>query len=161
MPFVKPEVTVPTALLDANADAARQSPRLMQTAFERDVRFLRPLFLKIIAPPLGAHKRPTEWESPKQQRWWFGVGRKAWRGRTGRQQQGWRTDTKTTREGGIFRYWNVNPASIYIQGFRQQRMHFGTWKREDDAVREFQPIAEQRIRESWFTVSDPTAGVRR
>jgi hypothetical protein len=158
--FVKAEITVPTALLEANADAARRSPRLMETAFKRDQTFLQREFLKIIAPPRGAHKRPTKWQSAKQRAWWFAVGRKTWRGRTGAQQKGWRTDVKTTSAGGVLRYWNINPSSTYIQGARQQRMHVGTWVQEDEAVRRFRPIAERRIRETWFTVSDYRAGVR-
>jgi hypothetical protein len=159
--FARPEVAVPVALLDANADAARQSPKLMATAFQRDVRFLRAEFLRIIAPPLSAHKRPTAFQSVKQQGWWFKNGIHQWRGRTGAQEKGWRTDTKTTEAGSIFRYWNTESSVVFTQGYRQQRMHFGAWKREEDAVREFQPIGEHRIRESWRTVSDPTAGVRR
>lgn len=159
--LVKPEIVVPVALLEANADAARKSPALMALGFQRDQRYLQAAFLRIIAPPLGAHKRPTKWQSAKQRRWWFAVGRKSWSGRTGRQQQSWRTDTRMSSDNGIMRYWSTNPASVYIQGFRQQVMHFGTWKREENAVKEFQPIAETRIRETWTTVSDYTAGVRR
>jgi hypothetical protein len=158
--YSKPEVTVPTALLDANAQTARRSPRLMETAFRRDVVFIRRELLKRLAPK-GAHKRPTKWQSDKQRAWWFAVGVKSWRGRTGAQEKGWRTDTKTTQAGGVLRFWNVNPAHVYVQGFRQQRMHFGTWVREDDAARQVQPIAEQRIRASWLTVSNPTIATRR
>lgn len=159
--FAKPEITVPTALFEQNAEAARQSPKLMQVAFERDLRFLRPLFIGIIAPPLGVHRRPTAFQSVKQRAWWFAVGVHQWQGRSGGQERGWRTDTRTSEAGGLMRYWNVNPSSVFIQGFRQQQMHFGTWKREDDAVAEFQPQAIERIQQSWLTVSDPTAGVRR
>lgn len=159
--YASPEVAVPTALLQANAEAARQSPKLMETAFKRDMRFLRAEFLKRISTPRGAHKRPTKFQSAKQRGWWFAVGVKTWSGRTGRLQKGWRTDTKTTQAGGLFRYWNVHPYALYVQGFKQQKMHEGTWVREVDAVSQFKPIAEQRIRESWRTVSDYTAGVRR
>jgi hypothetical protein len=158
--YSKIEVTVPTALLQANAEAARRSPALMATAFQRDMRFLRAEFLRIIAPPRGAHRHRKGEMTPKQRAWWWAVGVKRWKGRTGALQKGWRTDTKTTQAGGIFRYYNVVPYKVYVQGFKQQRMHYGTWVREDTAVRAFQPIAQKRIAESWRTVSDYRAGVR-
>lgn len=160
--FAKPVITVPVVVLQTNADNASTAPARMAGAFEREaVRYLRPLFISIIAPPRGAHKRPTDWQSDKQRRWWFAVGIHQWSGRTGRQEASWRTDTRTSEAGGIMRYWSTNPASVFIQGYQQQQMHFGTWKREDDAVAEFQPLAIARIQETWLTISSPTAGVRR
>lgn len=82
--FARPTITVPTALLDAIAATARTAPKLMAVAFERDQRYLRPLFLSIIAPPRGAHQRPTAWQSDKQRGYWYAVGIHQWSGRTGR-----------------------------------------------------------------------------
>jgi hypothetical protein len=159
--YANPEIIVPTALLEANAEAARKSPTLMATAFQRDARFLRAEFIKYIAPPRGAHRHKKGEMTPKQQRWWWAVGVKTWKGRTNKLQKGWRTDVKTTQAGGVFRYWNVVPYKLYVQGFKQQKMHAGTWAREVDAVAYIKPIAETRIRESWLTVSNPTIATRR
>jgi hypothetical protein len=159
--FAKPEITVPTALLERNAEAARQSPKLMHVAFERAVRRLRTQIVAELATPLGAHKRPTRWQSAKQRRWWFGVGRKTWSGRTGNLSKGWKTQLTLTPQGGLFTVFNKVPYKRFVQGNQAQRMHFGTWRQEDAVIAKFQEQAAIVVHETWVTVSSPTAGVPR
>lgn len=156
----RPEVTSNSkALFDQNSRIAR-SPSLLPIAYERSVRGLRAEFVKELATPRGAHQRPTEWQSDKQRRWWFAVGVKTWHGRTGATGKGWRTDLKTTQQGGLFRYWNVVPTWIFVQGHRVQRMHKNVWNQVVDVVPKYSRLASERLAQIWHTIVDPNAGVR-
>lgn len=156
----RPEITSSSKMLFEQNRRIAASPSLLPVAYERSVRGLRRDFVKELATPLGAHKRPTDFETPKQRRWWFAVGVKLWRGRTGTTGKGWRTDIKTTTRGGLFRYWNVVPTWIFIQGARVQRMHRNVWRQLGDAVPKYQALAQERLAQTWHTIVDPQAGVR-
>lgn len=79
-----------------------------------------------INTPRGRHKRPTDWQSEKQRRWWFAVGVKRWSGRTGTTNK-WRVVHVARQGGGEIRAVNAAPGAPYVFGPRQQRMHVGTW----------------------------------
>lgn len=159
--FSRPEIIVPTAALELQNDRLVQSPALLNTAFDRAIRRLRSAFVKEAGTPKGAHKRPTDWQTAKQRAWWFAVGVNQWKGRTGTLQKGWRTDLKVTTAGGVFRAWNVVPYKPYVQGDKVQRMHKNVWAQESDLFPKYSALAQTVLRETWFTVSSPTAGVRR
>lgn len=159
MPYIRTQVEVDFTPLKQIEQRGRAMPALLQTAVRREIGGLRSDFLAEIAPPLGAHKRPTDFETPKQRGWWFKVGIHLWHGRTGALEKGWRADLKTTNEGGIFSVFNVAPSKVFVQGFRQQRMHIGTWQNEKTVIVKYQVIAQVKLTEIYKTVSNPYAGV--
>lgn len=138
-----------------------KSPALLNTAFERAVRNLRRQFVKEAGTPKGAHQRPTDWQTAKQRAWWFAVGINQWKGRTGTLAKGWKTDLKVTQAGGIFRAWNTAPYATYVQGKNVQRMHRKVWAQESELFPKYSTLAQTVLKETWYTVSSPTAGVRR
>lgn len=159
--FSRPEIIVPTAVLDLQHDRLVQSPKLLTTAFERAIRNLRRSFVKEAGTPKGAHKRPTDWQTPKQRAWWFAVGINQWKGRTGTLEKSWKTDLKVTAAGGVFRGYSTAPYSVFVQGKQVQRMHKNVWAQESDLFPKYSALAQTVLKETWVTVSDPTAGIRR
>lgn len=156
----RPEITTTSKSLFEQNQRIAASPQLLNTAYARSVRGLRRDFVKELATPLGAHKRPTDWQTDKQRRWWWAVGVKLWHGRTGRLGKGWRTDIKTTRSVGVFRYWNVVPSWIFVQGERMQQMHRYAWRNIQNVAPKYASLASVRLAEIWHTITDPNAGVK-
>lgn len=154
-------LTVDFTPLETIERNGRAMPKLLETGVKREVGRIRTDFLAEIAPSLGAHKRPTDFQSPRQKGWWFKIGVHLWHGRTGALEKGWRADLKTSEAGGIFSVYNVEPSKVFVQGFRQQRMHFGTWRNEQTVIVKYRIIAQTRLTEVYRTVSDPFAGVSR
>lgn len=75
---------------------------------------------------LGAHRRPTDFQTPKQRGWWFLIGVNQWQGR--KQKQDWSVGTESESEGaGRIVAVNPMPGAPFIFGAQQQRMHVGVW----------------------------------
>lgn len=159
--FSRPTITVPVAQLEANAEAARQSPALMATAFDRAVRGLRGDIVRDMATPKGAHIRPTAFQTPKQRRWWFAVGIHQWQARSGALEKSWKTDLKVSAIGGLFRIYSTSPSERFVQGEQAQRMHKSVWAQENEVFPIYQERARIILFETWRTVSDIYAGVPR
>lgn len=158
--FSRPEIIVPTEILNLQNDRLVQSPALLNTAFERATRNLRRQFTKEAGTPKGAHKRPTDWQSEKQSRWWWAVGVFLWHGRTGTLEKSWHTDLKTEQNGGLFRVWSSAPHEMFVQGAQVQRMHASVWAQERDLFPKYAQLASNVLTETWRTVADPVAGVK-
>lgn len=141
MVFTKPEITVPTATFKRIDDAIRKSPALMETAYERAVRKLRSDFVKTMAkepPPVPTYQR------------------------THKLRRGWKTDLKVTKANGLFRYFNLVPYKKYVQGEQARPFHvLRGWAQESEVAPQIRRRAIEVLHETWRTVSDPTAGVRR
>lgn len=159
--FSKPEIIVPTEVFNLQHDRLVKSPALLNTAFERAVRNLRRQFVKEAGTPKRAHQRPTDWQTARQRRWWFAVGVHGWRGRTGTLEKSWKTDLKVSAAGGLFRAWSTAPYAVFVQGKQVQRMHKNVWAQESDLFPKYSALAQTVLKDTWYTISSPAAGVRR
>lgn len=103
----------------------------------------------------GPHKRPTNWQSEKQRRWWFAVGVKAWHGRTGR-VRAWKIVGRYFKDGGELTAENDVPYARFVFGPDQQRMHFGTWTHRDTFIAQESALVIADIQAGWKLVSGAT-----
>lgn len=156
--YSRPEITTTSKSLFEQNQRIAASPALINTAYERSVRGLRRDFVKEMSTRTAPHKRPTEWQTPKQRRWWWAVGVHLLNRL--HPSKGWRTDIQTTTLGGVFRYWNVVPTWIFVQGERMQRMHRYSWRTIQTVAPKYASLASVRLAEIWHTITDPRAGVR-
>lgn len=125
--FVRHEVILDTRGLDRHSKRIQQSSKALDSYV---VKMVVPASQKrtndtINAEP-GPHKRPTEWQSEKQRRWWFAVGVHQWHGRTGAVRK-WKVGVKAERGSGTISATNPAGHAKYVYGPYQQKMHKPTW----------------------------------
>jgi hypothetical protein len=155
------QVTVDDDILLAIADTARKSPRLMQTAYERNTRRLRARLLADLRDAPGPPDYPLEWKSRKQQR--FVMRKLREEGnlpyvRTGTLSANWRVTLTPDTAGSIMEVSNDTPYARFVQGDDQQPFLL-KWPSVGMVISDYRVEAEDVLIETWFTVSDPTAGV--
>lgn len=168
-------VTVDTDILDAIEDTAGRSPKLMQTAFKRAVSRLRSRILDdlkqdpgpvVYAGPPSASGAPTlRWKSERQRRaFWAtnGFGKGIPYERTGDLQAGYRITAIDDGSGGILEVTNNVPYARFVVGDDAQPFHLDTgWRQVGTAIANYREEAEDILIQTWFTVTDATAGVFR
>lgn len=153
-------------LIARQNNTARQSPKLMATAMKRNVGRLKKRILAVRRkePPPASRAYPLPFTSDKQRRAFFatkGFGHGIPYRRTGALAEAWDLQVVSSERGGEINITNDNPAAEFVYGVHRQRMFDKIgWldpKTQDakDAA-ELQEIVEQ----TWFTISDETAGVR-
>lgn len=159
------KITVPTDVLDAIRDTAQKSPKLMQTAYERSTRRLRKQILDTLREEPGKPKYPIRWKSERQRRYVLAKLREEGNlpyDRTGALLKAWDVRVENDGTGGIMVVENTSPNAAYVVGDDAQPYHLDTgWVQGADVVSEFRPIAEDVLIDTWYTVSDPFAGVQR
>ena len=129
--FTRPEVIIPTQVLIDQQKRIAGAPARFQAEVERSlVPASQARTDATINTPRGAHKRPTDWQSQRQRRWWFAVGVHRWQGRTGTTNK-WKIIAVRITDGGEIRATNSAPGAKYVFGHAQQRMHYGTWMHRD------------------------------
>lgn len=162
--FSRPEIIVPVDVLQLRSEALARSPGLAAIAFNRNVSRLRQRFVREMATEPGRIAGKVQWQSEKQRRAFFatnGFGRGIPTIRTHALSKGWKTDLKTSAVGGLFTAVNNVPYKRFVQGLQAQRMHINRWKQESEVIPRYQQEAQVILRETWRTVLDETAGVRR
>ncbi len=162
MALIRPKVTVDLAPLIAIEKRGRAMPRLLRTAVRREIGRIASDAIEEVSTPLGAHKRPTDWQVPKQRRFWFWalkMGVITWAGRTGALSKAWKAIIKIDDNGGLFSISNNRPEKAYVQGVFQQRMHVGVWVNEEVIIPKYRVIAQGKLIEVYMTVSNPFANV--
>lgn len=102
---------------------------------------------------LGPHRRPTDWQTPKQRAWWFVVGITQWFGR--KQLQDWkvRNDVESEGKGQIV---SVNPmpgAGFIFKPALQQRMHMGVWLDSETYAQTESSVLLQDFDTGWKAVN--------
>lgn len=103
----------------------------------------------------GAHQRPTLWESPRQQHWWFAVGRFLWNGRTGAVRT-WTILARLLSGGaGEVVAQNLTDYWQFVFGPQQQMMHMGTWLSLDSYLSVEQPQLISNIQDAWTGANQP------
>lgn len=158
-------VTVETDILDAIEDTALRSPKLMQTAFKRNVSRLRSRILDDLKQDPGPVHYPIRWKSERQRRAFFatnGFGAGIPYERTGDLLAGYRINTITNDDGGILEVTNNVPYARFVVGDDAQPFHLDTGYRQVGvAIANYREEAEEILISTWFTVADATAGVFR
>jgi hypothetical protein len=154
----KAKVTVATDVLDAIDDAARQSPKLMQTAFRRATKRLRSRMLADLRKTPGRPHYPLRWKSDKQRR--FVMAKLRAEGnlpyqRTGKLEAGWYVEFEPDASGGLFVVGNDAAYARYVVGDDAQPFHLQTgWVQGADVVSDYRVEAEEVLIQTWFTVAD-------
>lgn len=161
--MISVSVTVPVDVLDAIADAAQQSPKLMETAFKRQISRLKRQVLDELADEPGKPKYPLRWKSARQRRFVMAKLRRENNLPYQRKHQlakGWRVTDDVLSEGGLFAVENATPYARFVQGDDAQPFHLDTgWTQVGEVVSKYREIAEERLIQTWFTVADPSAGI--
>lgn len=163
--MIRVNVTVETDILDAIADTALRSPKLMQTAFKRNVSRLRSRILDDLQQDPGPVHYPIRWKSERQRR--FVMAKLRSEGnlpyeRTGALQAGYRIVAIDDGEGGILQVTNNVPYANFVVGDDAQPFHLDTgWRQVGTAIANYREEAEDVLIQTWFTVTDATAGVFR
>lgn len=154
----KAKVTIATDVLDAIDDAARQSPKLMHTAFRRATRRLRSRMLADLRKTPGRPHYPLRWKSEKQRR--FVMAKLRAEGnlpyqRTGRLEASWYVEFEPDADGGLFVVGNEASYARYVVGDDAQPFHLDTgWVQGADVVSDYRVEAEEVLIQTWFTVAD-------
>jgi hypothetical protein len=163
--MIRVSVTVETDILDAIAETAQKSPRLMQTAFKRNVSRLRSRILDDLTQDPGPVHYPIRWKSERQRRAFFatnGFGKGIPYERTGALQAGYRITAIDDPSGGILQVTNTTPYANFVVGDDAQPFHLDTgWRQVGTAIANYREEAEDILIDTWFTVTDATAGVFR
>jgi hypothetical protein len=157
------QVTVDADVLIAIADTARKSPKLMATAYDRATRRLRKRLIDDLSvePPKPTY--PLRWKSDKQRRYVMAKLRAENNlpyQRTGALIKAWKVVLTPDADGSIMTVSNNAPAARYVVGDDQQPFHIDTgWPSAARVIADYRVEAENVLIDTWFTVSDPTAGV--
>lgn len=157
-------------ILYASRDQAQRTPSLMKTAFERVVgRSVRRVKPEITTYPPRLPSLPFKWSNDpaadnRARRWYFAnkvKGRKGGRyKRTGALGRSWQFIMETSNFAGTYRIQSLTRAAIFVQGNRQVPSHRQTgWSRAREVVEYETARLENELIETWFTISDPFAGV--
>lgn len=155
------QVIVDTDILEAIADTAQRSPKLMQTAYERATRRLRRRLLDTLMNEPDSPDQPLKWKSEKQRRY---VMRKLtlennlpYR-RTHSLSRAWRVVLTPGQGGAIMEAYNDAPQARFVQGVDQQPF-LVKWPYAPKVIEDYRVEANEVLIQVWFTVSDPYAGV--
>lgn len=155
----------PRDILDAIDDAATRAPKLVESAYRRAVRGVGQRAVKALAQAPGPVKYPIRWKSERQRRAFFatnGFGKGIPYRRSGELSAGWKYRVITDRDGGALTVFNDVSYTRFVQGDDAQPFHLNTgWVQAAPTLRRFEAEAEDILIETWFTLTDPFAGVRR
>lgn len=159
--MIRPQVNIGIA----QAVLAAQRDRLLQVVPRLQTRIASDVLPRsqartdaTINRPLGAHRRPTDFETPKQRRWWFAVGVTLWHGR--KDKQDWVVQHEVTAAGGRIVVVNPMPGAkyVFVPPF-QQRMHVSTWLDSDTYAQQEGAAASQDIQALWTDVAAGEGGL--
>lgn len=154
------DIQVDTDVLDAIRYTAQQSPRLMQTAYDRALRRWRPRILVDLraAPTLGPDDYPRRWKSERQRRAYFatnGFGGGIPYRRTGALEKAWKITLKTQSATGVLAIENDNKAAEFVQGDRAQPMHLDSgWPQAANVVSKYDALLTDVLIDTWYTIAD-------
>lgn len=156
-------ITPPDDVLSAINETISTSPTLMNTAFNRAASRLNSRMLNDLRREPGAAHYPIRWTSERQRRAFFasnGFGGGIPYIRTGALSAAWEVDFDSAEDGGVITVGNDSPAVRYVQGDDAQMMHLDTgWPQAAPIIAGYAEQYEDVLIETWFTVSDVTAGV--
>lgn len=156
-------VTTPTASFALSQENIQQSPQRMAETFVLTVTPINNALLEDLRKQPGSPSYPLRWKSRRQQRYVMAMLRE--RGtipyqRTGALAAGWMGTVSANTAGGAALVDNPAPALTYVEGENQQPYHADTgWLFAPTVISRYGDMASNAVVETWFTVSDPFAGV--
>lgn len=162
---IRATVIIDNDILDAVAETAEKAPKLMQTALRRNVRRIASRIVQPLRkrPPKWKGKR--RWQSDRQRRAYFatnGFGAGIPYQPTGRLTKGWDVEY-VGRDAYNGEFAIVNPVKYapFVQGDWAQKMHLDSgWPQLAPLVAKAREDINEVAIQTWFTVSDPYAGVK-
>lgn len=169
------EIVPPTAVLNDIQATLQTSPRLMATAYKRNTSRLAQRWKAALGvePPPAGQFYPVRWKTRKQQRAFFasnGFGRGIPSQRTHELSKGWKITVDAADKGGSIVVRNAAPEAAFVYGdelneIERQPMFDASlggipWLDPLEVNFKYADEANTVLVETWFTVSDPTAGVR-
>lgn len=152
-------------ITDINAETQRQ-PKLMATAMKRAGSRMRTRWLKRLrVEPRAAPPGITRYMTPKQRRKVHALRRERGGGSYERSHDlinDWDVRVDAAEKGGAITVDNPNPVAEFVYGVRRQPfIEVIGWLDPVPMLDEFWQEANTVIEETFFTISDPVAGVRR
>lgn len=164
--MISVKLTVETDILEAIAEAARTSPKLMQTAYDRNTRRLRSRMIKELSTEPRASTPPIRWKNARQKRAVMRklrlMGMEDGYVRSHALSKAWKANLKPDGTGGIMTVTNNTPYVEFVQGDWTQPFHLDTgWPQAGDIFSRYRVEAEDVLIATWFTIVDDFAGVRR
>jgi hypothetical protein len=165
MPSVRFEFTALSLGLDSASKHVRSSPKLMQRAMKRRESRLRQLSLRIVRVTPPPAKHPIRWTSERQRRYVMAKLREENNlpyERTNTLVAAWDAKFQLDGDGGAFALFNTSPVAPFVIGDKQQIFHEDTgWMYAPDVIdRDIVPLVLNDYETTWYTVSDPFAGVK-
>jgi len=169
------EIVPPSAVLAQIQTAMQSAPRLMTTAYKRNMSRLASRWKQALSaePPPAQQYYPIHWKTAKQRRAFFatdGFGRGIPSARTHELAKAWKVEVLSADAGGSIIVSNKNPAASYvygdeINGLPRQPMFDASlggipWLDADEVNFRYADEATLVLQETWLTVSDPHAGVK-
>lgn len=158
-PIIKVDIQIDDDVLIALKEAIKQSPSIVNTAFERALsrRGIKQAMLADIRNAPAQPKYPIRWKSERQRRAFFatdGFGKGIPYQRTGGLQRSWRVTTKTTTDAGVLSLETDVPSAIYVQGDFAQPFHLDSgWPQVGDIVAKYDPILTDTLIDVWYSVA--------
>lgn len=155
--MIKVKVIVDTDILQAIAEQAQKTPKLMQTAYDRATRRLRSRIVETLSTEPGPPQYPIRWKSQKQRRYVMAKLREEGNlpyQRTHALSEGWKAAIEQDGSGGIMTVTNKSPVAQYVQGDYAQPFHLGRWPQAGDVISDARVEAEEVLIQTWFTVTD-------
>lgn len=167
--MVNVKVIVADDIIAAYNERIVTSPKLLETAFRRQITRLRKRILDTLqedpGPVVYANNGRLRWKSEKQRRAYFatdGFGNGIPYRRTGQLLESYDVRIDPAGNGGSLLITNSDPSAPFVVGDDAQPYHLDTgWTQVADVVVEYEDIAADALIETWFTIIDPSGGVRR
>lgn len=161
--MIRVNVQIDADVLDAIADAALRSPKLMQVAFNRQTTRLRRRILDELTTEPPKPTYPLRWRSERQRR--FVMAKLREEGnlpyqRTGALLDGYAVRFVAEGNGGALQITNDTPYAEYVVGDSAQPFHLDNgWVQVADVVAQYEPIVEEALIQTWWTVVSPDGGI--
>lgn len=168
--MISQTVTLNTAALDAQAEAARVSPALMASGMKVLVRRERARLRKDVSKTPPQSSLPFIWSldlaaQGRARRWYFAnkvpKGSKGGRyKRTGKLAEAWELRTQIDQRGGVIVIENKAPGAAYVYGPKQVPSH-SAWINKDKLAAQSSERISRDGASLWLAISDPTQGAKR
>lgn len=163
MSAIAVEVRVDKDVLDAIQRDIPRHGKLLEKAFRRQVTRVRRLILDALSEEPGAPQYPLRWKSRKQQHYVMAKLRAEGNlpyQRTHALSQGWDAVFEVNDDGGVLNLTNDQDYAGFVQGDDAQPFHLDTgWTQVAEVVAKYNEDLTDRLIDTWFVVTDLTAGV--
>jgi hypothetical protein len=161
--MIRVTVSVDDDVLEELQRTVRRSGALAKRAFKRQVTRERTRLLSELryTPPKPTY--PLRWQSPKQRAAFFatnGFGKGIPYQRTGKLNAGWDLTTVENANEMSVQVENATPYARFVVGDDAQRMHLDTgWRQAAPVIANSRERLNDRLIDTWFTLTDERAGV--